>query len=349
MRRLALCSAVAITIGFCTVSSSSFAQSDDDRNTARSLGQDGQDALDKKDFARAADLFRRAVKIFDEAKAPVPPTLLLGYGRASAGKGGVIAAQEAFNRVIRQGTAPGAPALYVNAVEDAKKEIDTVAVRIATVTINVSGCDNPHVTIDDNPVSSAILGVKKPIDPGTHIVKATATSCKGGEQSFEVGDGKSAEVTIKLDKDLTASANPTDPTTTTLPPTDTNPPPHVAPPETPKSGSPNMALAITGFAVGGVGLALGAITGIVAMGKHGDLAKACPTGVNCPSTLQSDVNSYHTMGTLSTVGFIVGGVGIVAGVIFLLTAPKGTKEQDPKAAWIMPSIGFGTVGAVGQF
>ena len=346
MRSSIRCAVVALTLSVAALTQQARAQSDDDKSTARTLGQDGQEALDKKNFSKASDLFRRAVKIFDEAKAPVPPTLLLGYARGSAGKGNVVAAQEAYNRVIRQGTAPGASALFANAVEDAKKEIDAVSARIASVTITVSGCDNPQVTVDDNPISSAVLGIKKSIDPGTHIVKATAASCSSGEASFEVGDGKSAEVSVKLKKDDKDTGMGT--VTGTPTPTGTGPATGVgtgADTAGSKGGGPNMALAITGFAVGGVGLVLGGITGALALGKHSTLSTSCPSGVNCASKLQSDLDSYHLMGTLSTVGFIVGGVGIVAGVIFLATAPSSPK----KSAWIMPVIGPGSLGAVGAF
>jgi len=352
MKRIFL--VAALGLGLAAFPSSSFAQSDDDKSAARALGQEGQDALDKKDFPTARDRFRRAVKIFDDAKAPVPPTLLLGLARSSAGTGSVIQSQEAYNRVIRQGTPPGAPQIFVQAVEDAKKEIDAVSARIASVRITVSGCDSPSVTIDDNPMSSAMIGVNKPVDPGTHVVKATAAGCKPGETSFTVTDGKSADAPIKLEKDTSGATTPPAGGGTTTPPAGggTTTPPAGGGTTTPaggdtgaSSGSPNKALAITGFAVGGVGIVLGAITGIVAIGQHSSLANDCPGGT-CPANKQSDLDGYHTMGLLSTIGFIAGGVGLAAGIVFLVTAPK---DEQKKSAWIAPTIGPGTIGAVGQF
>ena len=89
----------------------------------------------------------------------------------------------------------------------------------------------------------------------------------------------------------------------------------------PRQRAPNRTFAYVAFGVGGAALLVGAVTGILAIGKHGDLKDACPDAT-CPSTKQSDVDSYKTMGTISTVGFVVGGVGVAAGAILLLTAPK---------------------------
>ena len=56
------------------------------------------------------------------------------------------------------------------------------------------------------------------------------------------------------------------------------------------------------------------------------------------------------MGLVSTVGFIVAGVGAAAGVTLLLL--PGKSDSAPPAAGgvhVEPVIGLGTVGAVGTF
>src|SRR5947209_7514847 len=125
---------------------------------------------------------------------------------------------------------PGAPAPFVKALEDAKREIDSVTPHIARVTINVTGCDSPSVTLDGATVPSMILGIKKPIDPGTHEVKASASGCKPATMSFTVDDGKEATANVALEKEATTNTTTTPPiehpiTTTTTPtikPTTTN-------------------------------------------------------------------------------------------------------------------------------
>jgi len=66
---------------------------------------------------------------------------------------------------------------------------------------------------------------------------------------------------------------------------------------------------------GGVGLAgvlVGSIAGISAISHKNDAKKACVNG-SCPPSTWSDLDSAHSMATISTVGFIVGAIGVVAG------------------------------------
>jgi hypothetical protein len=131
------------------------------------------------------------------------------------------------------------------------------------------------------------------------------------------------------------------------PPIDDRPKPPPVVVEHPASGGPS-GLRITGaiaLGVGAVGLGIGIVGGAVALGAKGDLDRLCPTKANCP---KGTLDSANTAAAVSTVGFIVGGVGIAAGVIFLLL--PASKSDAPKAArWIRPYAGFGEAGVVGAF
>ena len=100
--------------------------------------------------------------------------------------------------------------------------------------------------------------------------------------------------------------------------------------------------------LGGAGLALGAATGVVAMGKIDALKTACPTG-KCPASAQPDIDSYHLMGALSTVGFTIGVVGGAAGAVLLILAPKSSAAKPHKDATVEPLVGPGFLGARGSF
>jgi hypothetical protein len=72
----------------------------------------------------------------------------------------------------------------------------------------------------------------------------------------------------------------------------------------------------------------------------------CPTGTCYGSTAQSDLSAYHTVGLVSTIGFIVAGVGVAAGTTLWILESKSASSAS---AWAAPYIGVGSVGAVGRF
>jgi hypothetical protein len=316
------------------------AQTAADRATARELGMDGQAALDKKDFATAEDRFRRADALYHA------PTLLLGYARAEAGLGKVVNASEAYNRIIREGAPPGAPAAFVAAVAAASAEVGAVQARIASVTIAVVGPDTPTVTLDDQPVPVAALGVKRPVDPGEHVVKATSDGWQPAETKFTVTDAGNATASLTLLKapSPAASAAPTAPAGNTA----SSPATAGAAPVSSGGGSTQRTIGMVGLGAGILGLGIGAVTGIISVSKHSALAGECPGGSCTTSAAQTDLSGYHTMAGISTAGFIAGGVLAGAGLVLMLTAPRVDAPAQTGAA-VHPFVGLGTVGAVGTF
>lgn len=302
--------------------------SDADRATARALAQQGQDALDKGDFTTAADRFGRADALVHA------PTLMLGHAKALLGQGKLVSAHELFARIVREGAPAGSPPAFAKAVGEARKAMEAMEPRIPSVVINVKGSSAPKVTLDGLPVPVAALGVNRPVDPGKHTVHAEAEGFAPTEAPFTVAEGKSATVTVELKP---AAAAPK-----VAPP----PPPKKIdePPPPAKVSNTQKILGFAGLGVGGGALVMGAVTGAVALKKHGDLAALCPDG-HCTGQ-DAALSSYHTMGTLSTVGFIAGGALAVTGLVLVVTSPKA---KPTKEATLTPLIGPGFVGAAGRF
>ncbi|HEX8789644.1 MAG TPA: hypothetical protein VF765_01745 [Polyangiaceae bacterium] len=341
-RRSTLTATLCATVLACTAGPA-FAQSDADRATARQLGQDGEDALAAKDYKRAEDDFRRADTLIHA------PTLILGLARAYAGEGKFLDAQEAYQRIIREGVAPAAPDAFKKALDAAKTEVQDVSPKIGGVTITVKaagGGDVPNVkvTIDDAPVSAAALGVKRAANPGPHVVNASADGFKPATLNVTVPIGGAVDAPLTLEKDLSAPAPVPQAT-----PADANAPGQQppTPEQAPASSGGHSILPWIAFGVGGVGLGLGAVTGILAIGKHSDLSKSC--NPNCGPDQQSNLDSYHTLGTLSTVGFIVAGVGAAAGVTLLILQPKASADASPATPAARLVVGPGSIGALGTF
>lgn len=338
---------LALSLGAMSQTSLAFAAdpSPQDIAQARDLGQQAQAQFDAGKFAESEKLWAGATNLY-----PAAPTLTLGLARTQAKLGKYVLAQENYNKIIREhGQSANLSPAFKAALEAANAEIGAVSAKIAGVVITVEGPSNPTVTIDGQPIPAAVLGLKRPVDPGSHVVKAEAPGYKPGETTFQVAESATAEAKLKLEKGPAPVVAAT-PEPQQAQPSSTS----SAPPAEVSTKSSRKTLAIVALGVGGAGLILGGVTGALALGKHGDIADKCPDN-KCPNTVSGDVDSYKTMGMLSTVGFIVGGVGIAAGAVLWFTAPKEnataayrTVKQANGFAW-QPYVGVGGGGVTGRF
>ncbi|MEO5725507.1 MAG: PEGA domain-containing protein [Byssovorax sp.] len=101
------------------------------------------------------------------------------------------------------------------------------------------------------------------------------------------------------------------------------------------------------YGVGALGLGTFALALILAKGRVDDLKAACPNNL-CPPTEQGRLDSVRTLETVSTMGLVVGGAGVVAGTIILLAAPSDAKKASPKAALSL-DVGPGRFELNGSF
>jgi hypothetical protein len=318
---------------------------DADKATARELTVQGYDALKAKDWATAADRYTRAEKLFQAAGDPVPPTISLGVARAHAQLGKLVSAQEHYSRITHEVVPPNASPLFLEAVQDATRELPEVAKRVPGVVINVKGSDAPKVTIDGVDVSVAALGVRRPVDPGKHVVKATGVGVTPVEATLTLAEGATETVNLELkpgpgglpEGPLPVAGGPLVPG---------QPPPAAEPVDS--SASSRRKVGFAGIAIGGAGLIVGAITGGIALSKHSSLVTACPNG-HCPAgseaTNNSAISSYDTVGNVSTAMFVVGGVFAVTGIVLVATA----RTPSTQSAYVAPVLSPGFSGLTGKF
>lgn len=328
--------AAALLIGF--IPTAVFAQSDaENRATARALAQQGQEAFDAKDYAKSDEAFRRADALFHA------PTLTLGLARAQAAEGKFVESWESYNRIILENVT--STPVFAKALEEAKKEIAAVDGRRSRVTVTVTGPASANVTLDNAPLKPEALGVPLYVNPGAHTVQASADGFNPGTRTFAVTEGNSEAVALALEPGQAAAPPPAPGAAPGAgAPGALGPPPPPSDTGTHGGGSSHVP-AIIAFSVGGAGLVIGGITGILALGQHSTLKTDCqPNG--CPSTDKSKLDSYHTTGIVSTVGFIVAGVGVAAGITLWVVE---SKSSSPASASISPYVGLGTIGAVGRF
>jgi hypothetical protein len=312
---------------------------------ARDLGGQAQAAFVAGKYEESERLWVAAQKLYPKA-----PTLSLGLARAAAKNGHVVLAQEQYNKIIHEWSdVASPPTAFKDALDAARAEIGDVSKRVAGVVITVEGPPSPSVTIDGDAIPAAALGLKRPVDPGEHAVHAEAPGYQPADTKFSVAEGGSAEAKLVMQK----APEATPPVAGVGGAGVGTEPPGAEPPKT----RSNRTLAIVALGVGGVGVVVGGITGLVALGKHGTLSDECPDG-KCTSDKQSDVDSYKTMGTISTVSFIVGGVGLAAGALLWFTSPKKSASRDAgrwatltpaKGVSMTPYVGAGSAGVTGTF
>lgn len=326
-----LCVALVLSTG------TAFAEPNEaDRATARALALEGHSALQKKDYAKAADRFGRADALVHA------PTLVVDWARALQGLGRFVEAHEKYELVLREGVDAASPKSWTRALEEATKELAALKPRLAWITVVLQEPSEAEVAIDGVPIPAAALGVKRAADPGFPEVSVSAPGYEPFKQTVTVGPGeeKTLEVSLRKVPEMMESSAPA-PTVTTAG----------------EHGSGQRIAAYVTLGVGGAGLVLGAVTGGLTLKKRSDLESECINGV-CSSDSSKKVESYHKYGTISAVSLAVGVAGVGAGLALLLTAPKvetaaagaSTKRARPLTdlTW-RPLVGLGVLGAEGTF
>jgi hypothetical protein len=96
------------------------------------------------------------------------------------------------------------------------------------------------------------------------------------------------------------------------------------------AGSSQRIIALVAGGVGVVGLGVGTIFGLKAMSKHSDANAKCPGACNDQAGVEL-WNDARTAGTISTIGFVVGGVGLATGTILWLTAKTPSRNTALEA------------------
>lgn len=326
-----------------------------DKDTARALMAQGADLRDKNDLKGALQSFQAA-----DAIMHVPSTSL-EVAKTEAALGQLVEARDAALTAARYPVKPGEPKPFVEARKEAQTMGDDLEARIPSLQItlkNAPAGTQPKVDVDGVVIPQAALAFPRKVNPGHHVVSAVA----GDSHTQAEVDVKEREAKgVLLDLPAVVVAPP--------PPVANNTPPEQQrsiEPDHPKKKFP--VISMIGFGVGVVGAGVGTVTGLMSLSKTSSLKDQCPNN-QCPATVydgssfQSDKNTASTLGTVSTIAFIVGGAGVVVGVVGLFL-PQGhasahatTGESDHTnpaktgwiSPWVAPAAGGGAAGLIGAF
>jgi hypothetical protein len=314
-----------------------------DKETARSLMAKGRDQIDKGDPEAALQSFKAADALMHV------PTTTFAVAKMQAQLGMLVEARDTALQIARMPSGTNEPAPFVEARAKAQALSEDLETRIPAITIELKHVPvgaTATVTVDGAAVPAAALGAPRKLNPGHHVVTARAASAEGKtELDVREHDTK----VIEVDLLAATNADASEPSVGSGPP--------APPPKDERRKIPMLAYG--GFGVGVAGIVVGTVTGLVAMSKSSSVEKQCPND-KCPpsvydsSSFQGDVSSAKTMGTISTISFIVGGAGVAVAVVALFlpsgsaraSASARTMKAEPR---VSPFLGVGSAGLRGSF
>jgi hypothetical protein len=297
-----------------------------DLESARELYKEAKVLRDKGDLRGALEKFKQA-----HAYGQTPVTAL-ELGRTHMQLGELVEARELFLSVGRMKVQSDETDKSTAARKEADDLAEQVRSRIPTLNIKVTGVPadaQPQVTVDGANIPVVSLTAIRKTNPGPHVVVAKLGT-KEQKSDVTLAERETKDVSIALD----GVAEP--------PP----PPPPPGGDHKPETGGRSISpVTWIGLGLGVAGLGVGSVAGVIALGKSKTVKDEC-VGTACPTKAKSDVDSGRTAATISTIGFIAGGVGVaVAAVGFFFLSSSSTATGTS----VRPVVGASYLGLDGRF
>jgi hypothetical protein len=305
----------------------SVARADD---TAESLYQQGRDAAQAQNWEVACKKFKES-----HDREPAPGTLL-NLGDCEEHLSKLVAATERFeaaSRLFRPGDARIDYARQRAAAID--KRVPRLTLRLAPTAPTGSTVERDGVRVD-----AALLGNPVRIDPGDHALVVHAPGRQDATSKVRLAEGESREIELAVGPPGTSPAPPTVPSDApaSAPARAAAPPPAEAPEAATR---PSRAPAYAALGIGAAGIAVGTVTGLMALSAASSVKSECPDKQCSPQTLQAgqdDGQRAKTMSLVSTIGFGVGIAGAAIGTYLLLKPSPSTS--------VTPTVGQGAAGVI---
>jgi serine/threonine-protein kinase len=310
------------------------AQTAADKATAEALFDEGKRLMEARRYGEACP------KLADSQKLDPGVGTLLNLALCYKSNGQTASAWSTYREAASQARAAHAD----DREELARTEASALEPKLTRMVIEVSpeAANTPgfEVKRDGTSVPAGLWGVPSPVDPGKHVIDITAPGKKPVRiEATAEGAGATNRVVVGPLEDGTSVA-PAAPVA--APPPGPAAPPAGAPPESPPdSGSkPGSTQRVIGYVVGGlgiVGLGVGGVFAFGAMSDNDSAEKICPEYPKGDCS-KDDVETHKDLvaqakasGLNSYVAFGLGGAGVIAGAVLILTAPSAPKNTTALA------------------
>ncbi|AKT41551.1 hypothetical protein [Chondromyces crocatus] len=291
---------------------------------AGTLADKAYEQFEAADYAAAIETFRQAEETCHS------PRLLVFIARAHVRLEQLLRARELLQQAANEPLSPRSPASFREAQAEARKDLDELTPRIPVLHVKLSGASASEATalLDGEAVAIERLQQGLEVDPGEHTLRVEAPGIEAVERRLKLVASRAERLEIVLQE-----------------------PEPVAPPPT-ASTSGSLAPSIAAFGVGAVGFGVGIVTGILSTSTVSDIKSRC-LGTECLKSDAEAADRAALLGNVSTVGFIVGGLGVATGAVFLLLRSGNDSSVDANGAASAPrltvGIGPGSIRLDGRF
>ncbi|WP_434041903.1 tetratricopeptide repeat protein [Sorangium cellulosum] len=279
-----------------------------DPAAAEALFDAGRTALQAKDYDAACPKFRESYEL-DPA-----PGALLNLADCEEKRGRVASAWSIFRQLARD----------LPPTDDrrpiAQARATALEGRVPRLTIRLAPGAPADTAVQRGgiPVGAGSLGAPLPVDPGE--VHVTASAPGRTQKTFTVQLAEGAQTELLVAPEAPAAGGGAGP---------------ALPPKESPQGASSSTWKTAGWisaGVGVVGIGVGAVFGLRAIGKMDDADPYCNEKNVCAAEGIRLQKQGATAGTISTVAFLVGAAALGAGAVLVFTAPSsGPASSAPRA------------------
>ena len=262
---------------------------------AQALFEEGRALMQKSQFDQACAKFAESQRL-----GPAAGTLL-NLGECYLKLGKTASAWATFKEAVSAAQSAG----QGDREQYAKERAAEVEPQLMKLAIKVDTPELPGLVVkrDGVALGKAAWGTPVPVDPGAHVVEATATGKKAWTANVEASGDKNLELVVPALEDAPEATSGTFFT------------------------QKRIGLGVAGLGL--VGVTIGAVFGLGAISSNDEAKTHCRTDTLCDAEGVSLTDTAQGQATASTVFFLLGGAALAGGAILYFTAPSGgAKAQD---------------------
>jgi hypothetical protein len=312
-----------------------------DKETARSLLNEGDRKRDANDLRGALGAYRAADAIMNV------PTTAIEVAKTEERLGMLVEARDAALRVARLPAGPAEPRAFQQARAAAERLAAELSARVPSVRVVVRGAPAEEVTLefDDTVIPKAAAGMPRKVDPGKHVVVARAEGYEPARSELTIDERENREIELSLAPSKQARAATRGSLAARGEPSGLLPPPVAASEPPPTRTSPFV---YGGVSVAAAGFIVGTIAGIAELGQKATAEATCQPGGDI-GRCTSVYDSAHRLATISNIALGVGALGAATAIFALVREPSRKSSGAASSSNLFLVVQPRATGFIGTF